>query len=106
MYSRVTLLEIDTMRIGVDEAAALFRESVAPGLEAQAGYRGVVALVSPEGKGLIASFWETEAAARDASGFASAALERFATLVRSPPGREIYDVVFAETASLSLAPIP
>ena len=26
MYSRVTLLEIDTMRVGIDEAAALFRE--------------------------------------------------------------------------------
>ena len=96
MYSRVTLLEIDTLRVDIDDAAELFRTQVAPGLAEQEGYRGVAALVSPEGKGLIVTFWDTEEEARDASGFASAELERHVTLFRSPPGREVYDVAFAD----------
>ncbi len=103
MYSRVTLLEIDTMRVGIEEAAALFRDEVAPGLAVQDGYEGVVALVTPEGKGMIVTFWDTEEEAQDASGFASAELERYVTMFRSPPGRECYEVVFADTADVLVA---
>ena len=35
MYSRVTLLEIDTMRVDVDDAAQTFRSLVAPRLADQ-----------------------------------------------------------------------
>ena len=66
MYSRVTLLEIDTMRVDIDDAAALFRAHVAPGLSEQEGYEGAVALVTPEGKGMIITFWDTEDGAQDA----------------------------------------
>ena len=59
MYSRVTLLEIDTMRVDVDDAADMFRAVVAPGLAEQEGYEGAVALVTPEGKGMIVTFWDT-----------------------------------------------
>jgi heme-degrading monooxygenase HmoA len=76
MYSRVTQLEIDTMRVDVDEAAWLFREHVMPRLREQEGYEGAVALATPEGKGMIVTFWDTEEGARDASGFASTELER------------------------------
>lgn len=103
MHSRVTQLEIDTMRAGVDEAAQLFREEVLPELCAQAGYLGVVALATPEGKGAIITFWETEEEARDASGFASTQLERYVTIFRSPPGRETYEVMLAEIAGIGLA---
>ena len=41
MYSRVTLLEIDTLRMGMEEAVELFREQVVPGLREQDGYEGV-----------------------------------------------------------------
>jgi hypothetical protein len=100
MYSRVTLLEIDTLGVDLADATALFRAEVAPGLAEQEGYEGAVALVTPEGKGMIVTFWATEEAARDASGFASAALERYVTLFRSPPGREYYEVAFADTAGV------
>jgi hypothetical protein len=100
MYSRVTLLEIDTMRVDVDDAADTFRSLVAPRLAEQEGYEGVVALVTGEGKGMIVSFWDTEEAARDASGFASAELERYVTMFRSPPGRECYEVAFADMEGL------
>ena len=45
---------------------------------------------------MIVTFWDTEEAAQDASGFASAELERFVTMFRSPPGREVYEVAFAD----------
>jgi hypothetical protein len=103
MYSRVTLLEIDTMRVDMAEAAALFLEQVLPGLREQAGYEGALALSTPEGKGMIVTFWDTEEGARDASGFATAELERFVTLFRAPPGRETYEVAFADMADVVVA---
>ena len=104
MYSRVTLLEIDTMRVAIDDAAALFRErGRAAASREQYGYEGAVALVTPEGKGIIITFWDTEEGAQDASGFASGELERFVTMFRSPPGRELYEVAFADMAGVVVA---
>ncbi len=102
MFARVTLLEIDTMRVGIDEAASLFREQVMPRMREEDGYQGVVALVTPEGKGMIVTFWDTEEEAADASGFASEELERNMTLFRSPPGRELYEVASADMAGVSV----
>jgi len=102
MYSRVTLLEIDTVRVDIDDAAELFRTEVAPRLAEQEGYEGAVALVTPEGKGMIISFWETQEGAQDASGVASAELERNVTMFRSPPGREYYEVAFADMAGVGV----
>ena len=102
MYSRVTLVEIDTMRVDVDEAAELFRTEVAPRLAEQDGYEGAVALVTPEGKGMIITFWETREGAQDASGIASAELERNMTMFRSPPGRELYEVAFADLMGVAV----
>ena len=96
MYSRVTLVEVDTVRTGIDEALALFAERVFPALREQDGYEGVLVLTTPEGKGMIVSFWESEEAADAASAFAAGALERHMTLFRAPPGREHYEVAFAE----------
>ena len=74
-----------------------------PGLAEQDGYEGAVALVTPEGKGMIVTFWDTEEEAQDASGFASAELERFVTMFRSPPGREFYEVAFADMEGVLVA---
>jgi hypothetical protein len=102
MFSRVTLLEIDTMRIDPVDATSLFKEHVLPGLEEQDGYEGVIVLTTPEGKGMIITLWETEEGARDASGFAAAELERYMTMFKAPPGREHYEVVFADTPSFTV----
>ncbi|HEX4745723.1 MAG TPA: hypothetical protein VFU99_02470 [Gaiellaceae bacterium] len=96
MFSRVTLLEVDTLRIPIDEAVELFRVHVLPELREQQGYEGVLVLTNPDGKGMIVSAWETEEDAQAAAGFASAALDEYVTLFRSPPGREQYEVAFAE----------
>ena len=96
MYSRVTLLEIDTLRTTVDEAVELFDEEVLPALREQEGYEGVVVLANPDGKAMLVSVWETEADAIASASFASGTLERFVTLFRAAPGREQYEVRLAE----------
>ena len=96
MHSRVTLLEVDTVRTRVDEAVERFNEEVLPALREQDGYAGVLVLVNPEGPGMIVSFWSTREAMEAAAGFAAGALERFATIFRSPPGREHYELRVAD----------
>jgi hypothetical protein len=102
MYSRVTLLEIDTMRMGIDEAVELFRREVLPALREQEGYEGVFVFANPEGPGMIVSLWETKEAMDAAAGFATGALERFATIFRSPPGREHYRLRLVDTVNALL----
>lgn len=96
MYSRVTLLEIDTVRLGVDEAVELFKAEVLPQLREQAGFEGVVVLATPEGKGMIITVWETEEAAAEAAAFGTGLLEGYMALFKAPPGREYYAVAYSE----------
>src|SRR5213595_63116 len=98
MYARVTLLEIDTMRVDIDDALALYKEQVMPELRSQPGYAGVLVLTTPEGKGLLVSLWDSAEAAdaSAATGFYAQTLERFMVMFRSPPGRERYEVVFTD----------
>ncbi|HEX2505228.1 MAG TPA: hypothetical protein VHK22_03380 [Gaiellaceae bacterium] len=103
MYSRVTLLEIDTMRINVGDAVELFEAEVLPRMRDEKGFEGVLALATPEGKGMLVSFWDTQEQAEDASGFATGELERFVALFRAPPGRECYQVVHRELPQAALS---
>ena len=96
MYSRVLLLEIDTLRADVAEATELFRASVLPALHAQEGFEGALVLATPEGKGMILTLWATEQAAVEAQSFGTEALERYMALFSAPPGRECYEVVCSE----------
>ena len=96
MFSRVTLLEIDTLRMGVADAVDLFKEQVLPRLKEQDGYEGCVVLTTDEGKGMIVSMWSTQAAAAATAPFATGEIERFVTLFKSPPGREQYEVALLD----------
>jgi hypothetical protein len=100
MVARATMADIDTVRMSVDDAVDLFRESVLPALHEQEGYRGVYVFLSPEGQALVMTFWETEEAAEagvaGARSFYSEQVEKFVTLYKAPPGRDLYDVVLAE----------
>jgi len=99
MYARLTLLEIDTVRTSMAAALAQFECEIAPQLEELPGYRGVFVLTTPEGRGVLLSLWDTEAQAAveaDEQPFYAAALRRFATLFRSPPGRERYEVAYVD----------
>ena len=98
MVARVTLAEIDTLRLSVGAATELFRASVIPALEQQPGYAGSYVLATPEGKALVMTLWESEqeAAAAVANGHYGSQLAKFATSFRSPYGRESYEVVLAD----------
>lgn len=104
MIARATMAELDPVRMSVDEAVELFRESVVPALHEQPGYEGVYVLVAPEGQALVLTFWESEEAAdaglAGSRSFYSEQVEKFVTLYRAPPGRETYDVVLAEEPTL------
>lgn len=98
MYARVTLLEIDTIRMDMSDAVRMYKSEVMPELREQPGYDGALVLTTPEGKGLLVTFWASkeEAEAGGDTGFYPATLERYMTLFRSAPGRERYEVALAE----------
>jgi heme-degrading monooxygenase HmoA len=100
MVARVTIAELDPLRMSIQEATEVFDNSVVPALREQDGYEGVYVLVSPQGQALALTLWRDEEAA-DAGltggrSFYSEQLEKFVTIYRSPPGREHYDVVVAD----------
>jgi hypothetical protein len=98
MYVRATLFEVDTLRASPDEALSRFQQLVLPGLRQQPGYEGVLVLETPEGKGMLLSFWATAADAETSieSGFYDAQVAELIMLLRQPPGREHYEVAFHE----------
>lgn len=104
MVARVTLVEIDSVRMRVDDAVELFKESVIPALHEQEGYEGAYVLATPEGKALVMTFWANEETAEASviSGHYAEQLEKFVTFFRSSPGRETYMVVLAEAPAAAM----
>jgi len=102
MFARITLFEIDTLRISLDDALERFKELIVPESRKREGYEGMYVMRTPEGKGLILSLWasEEEAAAGIASGYYEEQVAKFMALFRAPPGRENYEVVFAEAPGM------
>ena len=100
MVARATIADIDTVRMSIEDAVDLFRDSVVPALQEQAGYEGVYVLLSPEGNALVLTFWsseeEADAGIRGGRSFYAEQIEKFVTLYKAPPGRETYEVVLAE----------
>ena len=81
MIARATMAEIDPVRMSVDDAVELFRESVLPALHEQPGYEGVYVLVAPEGQALVLTFWESEEAAAADSRAGASTSEQFGKFV-------------------------
>jgi heme-degrading monooxygenase HmoA len=98
MYARVTLIEIDTLRISVAKALESFKEQVIPAVKKQAGYEGLYVLGTREGKGLIMSLWSNEEAATTGmeSGYYDEQLAKFISVFRAAPGRDHYEVLFTD----------
>lgn len=103
MYSRVTLLEIDTLRADVGDVVEQFTTDILPGIRELPGFEGILVLVTPEGKGMVVSLWDSEEAVAASAGAAAGAVEEFVTLYRSPPGREHYRVAYAELPEVVVA---
>ncbi len=106
MVARVTVAEIDPVRMSIESAVEMFRDSVTPALREQDGFEGVYVLLSPDGKALVVTFWATDEAAEagiaGGRSFYAEQIEKFVTIYRSPPGRETYDVILAEAPALTI----
>ena len=96
MYSRVTLLEIDTLRVEIADVLERFESEILPRVREMPGYEGVTVMVTPDGKGMVVTFWDTEEAVEASAELAASAVEEFVTVYRAPPGREHYKVAYAE----------
>ena len=105
MFARVTLFEIDTLRISLDDALEQFKELIVPEARKQEGYEGMYVMRTAEGKGVIMSLWASEeaAAAGVTSGYYDEQVAKFMALFRAPAGREHYEVVFAEAPGMTRA---
>jgi heme-degrading monooxygenase HmoA len=103
MYSRVTLLEIDTLRTSLLDVEHRFEVTVIPRLEEMDGYEGALVLATPEGKGMVVTLWATEQSAQASAAFARSAADEFVTLYRAPAGREHYDVMYLNVPAAAAA---
>jgi heme-degrading monooxygenase HmoA len=92
VYARATLLEIDTVRISLADAVALFEREVLPALRRQPGYQGILVLSTEEGKGVLLTLWDSATAAEHETEFYEAEIVKYLTLFASSPGREAYRV--------------
>ena len=103
MFARVTLMEIDTLKISVDAALERFRELIVPEMRKQEGYKGAYLLRTPAGRALLMTLWESEEAAVAGveSGYYDRQLAEFIAVFRAPLGREHYEVVFVEAPGMT-----
>ena len=93
MYVQLVRIQIQAGKI--DEAIAIFRDSVAPAVRQQKGFKNVYLLIDREtNKGAGFSLWETEAdvEAVASSGFYQEQVAKLATVFAAPPEREVYEV--------------
>src|SRR3954466_10843949 len=106
VFARTTLLEIDTLRVSLEDAVAQFHADVLPALHEQPGFRGIYVFTTPAGRAMLISFWETaeQADASQASGWYPSVLADFTTMFRSPAGREHYEVRLAEPPAMADLP--
>jgi len=102
MVARVTLAEVDVVRQSLGGMVEFFKEAVMPAQHAQDGFEGGYVLTTPEGKALVLAFWRDEAAAEAgmASGFYGEQVQKFVTVFKAPPGREMYDVAVADVPAV------
>ena len=82
----------------IEEAIALFRDSVLPVTQVQPGFQGARLLIDRGiGKGVIVTLWASEAEmkATETSGYLRQQLAKFSSLFISPPTREAYELVLS-----------
>ena len=102
MVARVTLAEVDVVRRGLAELVKFYEQSVMPVQQAQEGFEGGYVLTTPEGKALVMTFWRDKDAAEAgmASGFYGEQVEKFVTVFKAPPGREMYEGAVADVPAV------
>ena len=93
MYARISTVKVQPEQ--VDEAIRIYRESVVPALEGQAGFAGALLLTQPDsGQGISITMWASpeDQVASETSGFYREQLAKFAGLFTVTPVREVYEV--------------
>ena len=93
MHARAVTVQIQPGKI--DEAIAIYRDSVMPAAKQQKGFKGAWLLTDRNtGKGLSVTLWETEAdlTAGEASGYYQEQIAKFGGVFAMPPVREHYEV--------------
>ena len=101
MVARVTLAEVDAVRMSIDAALELYRASVIPGAARAGRLRGLLRPHDARGQGAGADvLGATRRPPMPGSRAATTReqVEKFVTFFRSPPGRETYDVGVADAA--------
>ena len=94
MYSQVVRAQVQPGK--VDEAVAIFRDSVAPAARRERGFKSAYFLVDRSANKIVGfSLWESEAdiAALAESGFYQEQVAKFAAVFAGPPEREVYEVL-------------
>ena len=98
MHAAVNHIQIQPGKM--NEAIAIFRDSVIPAASQQQGNKGGILLTDPSTDNAIAvALWETEAdaAAVITGGWYQEQIARFASVFAGPPVREVYEVSVQET---------
>jgi heme-degrading monooxygenase HmoA len=93
VYARISTVKVQSEK--VDEAIHIYRESVVPALEGQAGFAGAMLLTQPDsGQGISITLWASpeDQSASETSGFYREQLAKFAGLFTVTPVREVYEV--------------
>jgi heme-degrading monooxygenase HmoA len=96
MHARLLRMQVKPERI--DEAVRIFAEEVAPGCQAQPGFRGAYFLVDRKlGECLPITLWETEAemVATEENRFFQNQLMKFLGLFHHGLVREAYEVTYS-----------
>ena len=93
MHAAVNYVEVQPGKM--NEAVAIFRDSVAPVVRQQQGNRGAILLTDPNtNKAIVVGLWETEAdaVAMVSSGAYQEQTAKLASVFAGPPVREVYEV--------------
>lgn len=93
MYAIAVTSQIQMDKI--EEAAAIFRDSVVPAYKQLSGFKNALLLIDPAtGKGIGISLWESEAdkAAVQTSGALQEQLAKFSAVLAAPPTPNTYEV--------------
>ena len=93
MYAQVVRSTIQAGKL--DEAIAVFKDSVAPAAREREGFQMARLLVDRASNKIMGmSFWDSEAdvVAMMSSGFYQEQVAKFGALFAGPPEREVYEV--------------
>lgn len=93
MFARIVTAQ---MHLGqMDDAIAVFRDSIVPAAQQQKGFKGIRLFTDPNsGRAVVVSLWETEEdlKAGESSGYYQEQLDKLAPMLSEPPERNAYEV--------------